>query len=214
MSYMKLFKSDTLDHLSNAEYKIFKAEPFYALLVTLYNILPKDIIQIILHYNRESESEIKNLNVRTIRRLYAAIEKGQFKEFQTIFDTEYMCNPLVSNYFEFYDEPRYIEQWNCYQLCECRSCCQDEYFCKLCAPITLTRKFHVKECKCQNGKRYLAFQMLYEIAYEIINITTRKKGKKGKKEKKENAYQLIVNHIIASGPIDFKYNSLFESESL
>ena len=211
MRYLNLLcQPDALDHLSNTKYKTSKAEPFYTLLVVLHNILPKDIIRLMVQYN--SDYEPVDLTGRTVRRLYSAVENGQFKEFQTIFDTEYMCNPLVSNYFEFFDEPRYKEQWYCYQLCECRPCCNDEHFCNLCEPEILTRNFCVKECKCLNGKRYLAFQIIYRFAYEIINIPNGKKGKKDKKNKHYNAYQLMVDHVIASGPIDFKYIPLFETE--
>jgi hypothetical protein len=209
MLYLELYIPDSFDHLSNDQYIKLKAEPLYTLLVVLHNILPKDIIRFMVQYNLDYEPV--DLTGRTIRRLCNSIETGQFKEFQTIFDTEYMHNPLISNYFEYFDSPRYIEEWNFYSLCECRTCCNDEYFCKLCQPKTLLQDFCIKECKCLNGKRYLAFQLIYRFAYEIINIPNGKKDKKGKKIKHYNAYQLMVDHVIASGPIDFKYNPLFET---
>ena len=46
--YYSLYNPETLsDHLSNAAYKTVQAEPNYTLLVALYKILPKDIIQFI-----------------------------------------------------------------------------------------------------------------------------------------------------------------------
>jgi hypothetical protein len=218
MSYFGLYHSDRLDYLSNAEYKTFKAEPIYTLLVALYKILPKDMIQIIIQYY--SYQIPVDLTGRTIRRLDWSIERGLFKEFQSIYDTEYMCDPLVANFFEFIDESRYPTYFNYYDLCSCRTCCNNEYFgnfsgnlpCNLCEPKKISRNFYVKECKCQNGKRFLAFQMVYKIAYEIIDIPNKKcKKEKGKrKEKYNNPYQLMIDHVIRSGPIDFEYNPVIE----
>jgi hypothetical protein len=51
--------------------------------------------------------------------------------------------------------------------------------------------------------------MIYRFAYEVINIKKTTMGKKkGKKEK--NPYQLMVDHVIASGPIDFEYIPVIE----
>ena len=218
MSYFGLYHSDRLDYLSNAEYKTFKAEPSYSLLVALYKILPKDMIQIIIQYI--SIFKPIDLTGRTISRLDWSIERGLFTEFQTIFETEYMSNPLISNFFEYIDESRYPTYFNYYDLCSCRTCCNNEYFgnfsgnlpCNLCEPIRIARNFYVKECKCVNGKRYLAFQMIYKFAYEIINIkkNSKKKGKGKRRGKYNNPYQLMIDHVIETGPIDFEYNPVIE----
>ena len=214
MEYFNLYQKDTLDHLSNSEYKTAMAEPIYTLLVALYKILPRDMILIIIKYN--SNLKPINLTGRTLRRLYESIETGKFIEFQTIFETEYMYNPLISNFFEFIDQSRYPTYFNYYDLCSCRTCCNNDYFgnfsgnlpCNLCEPKRIARNFYVKDCKCLNGKRFLAFQTVYKFAYEIINIPNKKKGKR--KEKYNNPYQLMVDHIISSGPIDFEYNPVIE----
>jgi hypothetical protein len=212
MSYFDLYHPDKLDHLSNAEYKTLLAEPTYSLLVALYKILPKDMIRFIIQYY--SYQIPVNLTSRTVRRLDNSIEKGLFKEFQSIYDTEYMCNPSVSNFFEFIDQSCYPVYFNHYDLCTCRqNCCDNDYFqnlgCNSCEPKMISRNFYIRECKCQNGKRFLAFQMIYRFAYEVINIKKTTMGKKkGKKEK--NPYQLMVDHVIASGPIDFEYIPVIE----
>jgi hypothetical protein len=217
MSYYDLYHPDKLDHLSNAEYKTLLAEPTYSLLVALYKILPKDIIQIIIQYN--SDLKPGDLTGRTIRRLDNSIEAGQFKEFQSIYDTEYMGNPLISNFFEYFDGSRYPVYFNHYDLCTCRqNCCDNDYFnnlgCNLCEPKRISRNFYVRECKCLNGKRFLAFQMVYKFAHEIINIPNKKKVKKGKKSKRSkkynNPYQLMIDHVIDTGPIYFEYNPVIE----
>lgn len=220
MSYFNLYQKDSLDHLSNTEYKKLLAEPRYTLLVALYKILPKDIILIIMQYN--SNLKPVNFTGRTIRRLDHSIETGQFKEFQAIYDTEYIRDPLISNFFEFIDESRYPTYFNYYDLCSCRTCCNNEYFgnfsgnlpCNLCEPKRIGRNFYVKKCQCQNGKRFLAFQMVYKFAYEIIDIKQKNKAngkiKEKRKEKYNNPYQLMVDHIISSGPIYFKYNPVVE----
>ena len=218
MSYLNLYQKDSLDHLSNSEYKKLLAEPRYTLLVALYKILPKDMIQIIIQYI--SIFKPIDLTGRTIRRLDWSIERGLFKEFQSIYDTEYMCNPLISNFFEFIDQSRYPTYFNYYDLCICRTCCNNDYFgnfsgnlpCNLCEPKRIGRNFYVKDCKCLNGKRFLAFQMVYKVAYEIIDINQRnkRKGKGKRRGKYNNPYQLMVDHIISSGPIDFEYNPVIE----
>jgi hypothetical protein len=232
MSYFDLYHPDRLDYLSNAEYKTLLAEPTYSLLVALYKILPKDMIQLINQYN---PSQIPvDLTGRTIRRLDNSIEAGQFKEFQSIYDTEYMCNPSISNFFEFVDQSRYPTYFNYYDLCSCRNCCNDDYFqnfsgnlpCNLCEPKMISRNFYVKECKCQNGKRFLAFQMIYRFAYEIIDIdinqrnkgNKERKGKKGKRKridqnKYNKPFQLMIDHVIESGPIDLEFNPVIEENN-
>ena len=218
MEYFNLYQKDTLDHLSNSEYKTAMAEPIYTLLVALYKILPRDMILIIIKYN--SDLKPINLTGRTLRRLYESIETGKFIEFQSIYDTEYICNPLISNFFEFIDQSRYPTYFNYYDLCSCRTCCNNDYFgnfsgnlpCNLCEPKRIGRNFYVKDCKCLNGKRFLAFQMVYKVAYEIIDINQRnkRKGKGKRRGKYNNPYQLMVDHIISSGPIDFEYNPVIE----
>jgi hypothetical protein len=225
MSYFDLYHPDRLDYLSNAEYKTLLAEPTYTLLVVLYKILPKDMIRLINQYN---PSQIPvDFTDRTIRRLDKSIEAGQFKEFQSIYDKEYMCNPLISNFFEYFDGSRYPVYFNHYDLCTCRqNCCNNDYFdnfsgnlpCNLCEPKMISRNFYIRECKCQNGKRFLAFQMVYRFAYEIIDIKQRNKGKKGKRKEKRrgkynNPFQLMIDHVIESGPIDLEFNSVIEENN-
>jgi len=220
ISYYDLYHPDRLDHLSNAEYKSLLAEPTYSLLVALYKILPKDIIRTIIQYN--SNLKPVDLTGRTIRRLDNSIEKGLFTEFQSIYNTEYMCNPLISNFFEYFDGSRYPVYFNHYDLCTCRQyCCNNDYFqnlgCNLCEPKRISRNFYIRECKCLNGKRFLAFQMVYKFAYEIIDIPNKKKGKRNKKEKRKrkynNPYQLMIDHVIDSGSIDFEFNPVIEENN-
>jgi hypothetical protein len=57
--------------------------------------------------------------------------------------------------------------------------------------------------------------MVYKFAYEIIDIKQRNKGKKGKRKEKRrgkynNPYQLMINHVIDSGSIDFEFNPVIE----
>jgi hypothetical protein len=57
--------------------------------------------------------------------------------------------------------------------------------------------------------------MIYRFAYEIIDIPNKKKGKKGKRKEKRrgkynNPYQLMIDHVIESGPIDLEFNPVIE----
>ncbi len=187
MTYYNLYEPEnTYDHLSNIEYKTLKAEPKYTLLVTLYKILPKDIIQFITTYY----PLFLNLAARTLRRLDASIDKCIFNDFKIIYDNEYISDSNICNYFEF-------TEVNPYHLCECHKNKE----------IQISRNFHIKECRCQNGKRFLAFKMIYNIAYQDVNINYFKKVM----DKIDiTKFQRMIDHVIDSGPIDQEYFPIFE----
>lgn len=187
--YRSLYNPDTsLDHLSNAEYKIVMAEPNYTLLVVLYKILPKDIIQFIVTYS----PLLLNLAGRTLRRLDTSIDKCIFDDFIMIYDTEYMPNPNICNYFEF-------TEVNPYQLCEC-----PDY-----NEVELSRNFYIKKCQCQNGKRYLAFKMIHNAVNHAIGVDYHKRDKK-KTDAVVDTFNCMIDHVIDSGPIDEEYFPIFE----
>jgi hypothetical protein len=73
--------------------------------------------------------------------------------------------------------------------------------CKACDPVRVYRDLYVQQCKCKNGKRFLAFKMIYDEAYEFITINDKHKHKHNKKKQQTNSSQQIVDYIIASGPI-------------
>jgi hypothetical protein len=188
-NYYSLYNPDTsFDHLSNAEYKTLQAQPIYNLLVALYKILPKDIIQFIITYS----PLLLNLASRTLRRLDASIEKCMFDEFKMIYDNEYMPNPDICNFFEF-------TEVNPYPLCECNENNEAE----------ISRNFHVKECKCQNGKRFLAFKMIHNIADRAIDTDYYKRDMK-KTDTDVNTFNSMIDYVIDSGPIDEEYCPIYE----
>jgi hypothetical protein len=57
--------------------------------------------------------------------------------------------------------------------------------------------------------------MVYRFAYEIIDIKQRKKGKRKEKRrgKYNNPYQLMIDHVIESGPIDLEFNPVIEENN-
>jgi hypothetical protein len=81
-------------------------------------------------------------------------------------------------------------------MCECW--CSDHQ-CKSCDPVRVYRDLYVQQCRCDNGKRFLSFKMIYDEAYEIITVND--KHKNNKKKQQTNPSQQIVDYIIASGPI-------------
>jgi hypothetical protein len=187
--YYSLYNPDnSYDHLSNAAYKIIQAEPNYTLLVALYKILPKDIIQFIVEYS----PLLLNLAGRTLRRLDASIEKCAFNEFKTIYDNEYMVEPDICNFFEF-------SEVNLYDLCECT-----KY-----QVVQISRNFHIKECRCQNGKRYLAFKMVSNAAYQAVSINFLKKVT-DKTDVDIDMFNTMIDYVIDSGPIDLDYFPIYE----
>lgn len=189
-NYYSLYNPDnSFDHLSNAEYKIVMAEPNYTLLVVLYKILPKDIIQFIITYS----PLLLNLAGRTLRRLDASIDKCIFDEFKMIYDNEYMPSPDICNFFEFTEEP------NPYHLCECSKYNEAE----------ISRNFYIKKCQCQNGKRFLAFKMISNTAYQVVGSDYYKRDKK-KTDTVVDTFNRMIDYVIDSGPIDEEYCPIFE----
>lgn len=189
-NYYSLYNPDNLfDHLSNAEYKIIMAQPNYTLLVVLYKILPKDIIQFITRYS----TLLLNLAGRTLRRLDASIEKCMFDDFKMIYDNEYMPSTDIYNFFEFTEEP------NPYHLCECNENNEAE----------ISRNFYIKKCQCQNGKRFLAFKMIHNIADRAIDTDYYKRDMK-KTDTDVNTFNRMIDYIIDSGPIDEEYCPIYE----
>jgi hypothetical protein len=183
---------DNSDYLSNLEYKIYKAEPYYSLLVTLFRILPKDIIRLIIKYYKDHPI---NLTGRTLRRLKKSIHKRSFSEFQFIYDMEYINDSNIFNYFEFCDKPP-CPDFNFYKWCFCRHTYPNdiEYWVneKISIPMQqISRYNYTKECRCPNGKRYLAYRMIYnDIDIHFMNT---------------GSYELMINHVIESGPIYLNY---------
>jgi hypothetical protein len=128
--YYNLYNPDNaMDHLSNAAYKTLQAESIYTLLVTLYKILPKDVIQFISTYS----TLLLDLAGRTLRRLDASIDNCIFDDFKMIYDNEYMPDPNICNFFEF-------TEVNPYHLCECPDYNEAQ----------ISRNFYIKKCQCQN----------------------------------------------------------------
>jgi hypothetical protein len=167
------------DHLTNATYCALICEPQYAALIALIDHLSIDTIRLILSFTAPPI----DLSERTVRRLQKSIINGDFNTFKFIYDHEYM-QPNILDWFE-YDEILCDSVWNFYTLCECPTC----------EPTKIHRDLYVQPCMCLNGKRYIAFKFAYDETPEcfVIHKTTKKQP--------TNDYQLIMNHIIDSGPI-------------
>lgn len=150
-----------LDHLTNNEFKKKRMEPHYTLLVCLYHSLPKEVIKQILQYSCLFNKY--NYTARTLRRLYNAIKSREFLRFVAVYTEEYINDPKVSNYFEFCDKPP-CPDWRFYELCSCENDCemnvQEEEKTVLSYLVRYSRYNYAKECRCVNGKRYLAHKMI------------------------------------------------------
>jgi hypothetical protein len=210
--HCEIYKNDELDYMTNSQYKTYKAEPNYTLLVALYRHLPKDALRLIIQYN----SHKLDLSNRTIRRLINSIEKCSFHKFKFIYDLEYIDNPNIINFFEF-DEfalsPGSV--WIMYELCNCRTCCYGNDYCNECMPERLRKYYSIKECCCQNGKRFIAYNMIDNYIKESITTSAEAYAKTNKIKTNEldettqkNVLREMINHIIESGPININYNSV------
>jgi hypothetical protein len=190
--YIQKYKFDPFDHLTNVEYKTLMLEPKYTAIVHLIKILPEAVLRLVLEYIKQQF----DFSARTSRRLQASIVNKDLSTFQYIYSNEYMSNNIM-DFFEYNEESQEYP-WKFYSLCECRTCgcTESDEFCYICEPDRVCRYSYIKGCTCQNGKRYLAFCMIYSCAHEIIKIGKTKK----QKNKSKNDYQKMMDYVIASGP--------------
>jgi hypothetical protein len=197
--YIQAFQNpDTLDYLSNEEYKIHMAEPKYVSIVALSFILPQHIVRYIIEYICTKECD--DLSIRTCRRLRQSVEKGNYNLFESIYLKEYM-EPNIVDFFEFQEDTPY-EPHKLYELCTCPRPCGCETnmdLCGYCEPIMFCRYVYIKGCSCKNGKRFLAFCMVYKESYEMIKLTTTKSSNNSIN------YQKMINLINSSGEMDRQF---------
>ena len=203
--YIQAFQNpEPLDHLTNKEYKAYLAEPKYASIISLSSVLPQCLVRYIVEYVCKKEGD--DLSVRTSRRLRQSVEDGNYKLFEFIYLKEYM-EPNIIDFFEFEEDTPY-EPHKLYELCTCPKpcgCATNTDLCGYCEPIMFCRYVYIKGCSCENGKRFLAFCMIYKESYQLIKLTTNKT-----KTINPSGYQKMINLINSSGPIDrqFTLNTL------
>lgn len=200
--YIQAFKNpDALDHLTNKEYKTYQAEPKYASIVSLSSVLPQSLVRYIVEYVCEGEHDDIDdiLSTRTSRRLRESVQDGNYTLFEFIYLKEYM-EPNIIDFFEFPDIP--YEPHKLYELCTCPKPCDcpnNLGLCGDCEPIRHCRYLYIKGCSCENGKRFLAFCMVYKESYEMIKLTN------AGQTTTTNNYQKMIDLINASGPMQIKF---------
>lgn len=196
--YIQLFQNpDSLDHLSNKEYKAHIAEPKYVSIVSLSSLLPQHIVRYIVEYICEKEED--DLSTRTSRRLRQSVENGNYNLFEFIYLKEYM-EPNIVDFFEFKEDCQ-LYPHKLYELCTCIrpcGCSTNTTICGYCEPIMFCRYVFIKGCSCKNGKRFLAFCMVYKESHEMIKLTTNK-------TKSTTNYQKMIDLINSSGPMDTQF---------
>jgi hypothetical protein len=131
------------------------------------------------------------------------VENGNYNLFEFIYLEEYM-EPNIVDFFEFReDTPNNPHQL--YELCTCpRPCgCSTPTTCGYCEPIMFCRYVYIKGCSCRDGKRFLAFSMVYKEYYEIIKLTTNKT--KSTTTTATTSYQKMIDLINSSGAIDTQF---------
>lgn len=198
--YIQAFQNpEPLDHLTNKEYNAYKAEPIYSSIVSLSSVLPQYLVRYIVEYVCEKEND--DLSTRTSRRLRQSVEDGDFRLFEFIYLKEYM-EPNIIDFFEFKEDTPY-EPHKLYELCTCPKpcgCATNADLCGYCEPIMFCRYVYIKGCSCKNGKRFLAFCMVYKESYEMIKLTTNKT-----KSINQSSYQKMIDLINSSGPMQRQF---------
>ena len=199
--YIQAFQNpEPLDHLTNKEYKAYLAEPKYTSIVSLSFILPQSLVRYIVEYVCEGEGD--DLSTRTSRRIRQSVVDGKYTLFESIYLKEYM-EPNIVDFFEFKEDTPY-ESHKLYELCTCPrpcGCGTNIDLCGYCEPIMFCRYVYIKGCSCKNGKRFLAFCMVYKESYEMIKLTTNKTTT----TITTNSYQKMIDLINASGPMQRQF---------
>ena len=201
--YIQSFQNpDSLDSLSNKDYKAHIAEPKYVSIVSLSHSLPQHLVRYIVEYTIEKDND--ELSMRTNRRLRKSVEDCNYNLFEFIYLNEYMEANIV-DFFEFREDTPY-ESHKLYELCTCPrpcGCSTPTTICGYCEPIMFCRYVYIKGCSCRDGKRFLAFSMVYKEYYEIIKLTTNKT--KPTTTTTTTDYQKMINLINSSGAIDTQF---------
>ena len=205
--YIQAFQNpDPLDLLSNKDYKAHIAEPKYVSIVSLSHSLPQHLVRYIVEYTIEKDND--ELSMRTNRRLRKSIEDGHYNLFEFIYLNEYMEANIV-DFFEFReDTPN--DPHKLYKLCTCPrpcGCLTHTTICGYCEPIMFCRYVYIKGCTCRDGKRFLAFSMVYKEYYEVLKLTNKTKTTTTTTTNKKTttSYQKMIDLINSSGAIDTQF---------
>lgn len=128
-----------------------------------------------------------NKSLYVIQSLHRCVVSNDFEKFKEIYETCYVSDPTVSDYFHFGDQgPR--DEYNTYSLCTCENR-HDE-------PEYINKFVSIRPCCCVGGKRYLAYlyafnggkTCYFHTQYPVEDVETP-----------------IKKYLLEHGPIDLNY---------
>lgn len=138
-----------------------------------------------------SETEI------VLLKLYDSITTNNLDEFKKIYETEYISNIEVCDYFRFEDENN--NWWvNTYSLCTCSN--------KYAEPEHIHRNMNTRRCNCVNGKRYLAYLSAFNAQLGCICYDT---NPNPKLLDLPAVNTTIQSYLLQDGPIDLTYSQFY-----
>jgi hypothetical protein len=134
-------------------------------------------------------SEI-DLSYQVVSDLHTSVSSQNAKQFKHIYETQYISNQTIKNYFHFGDQGPY-DEYNSYSLCSCPNK-NDE-------PEYINKFLSVRPCCCVNGKRYLAYLCAFNGGktnyYHTQHIQL----------SSSDVVTEIKEYLLKDGPIDLNY---------
>ena len=136
-----------------------------------------------------------------VSRLQDCIMSGNLEEFKKIYETEYINNPAIYDYFKYEDENN--NNWvNTYSPCTCVN--KEE------EPEHVHRNMNIRQCNCSNGKRYLAYLCAFNAELGCICFDTNPINKppieSGLHIRKCEEFK---SYLLQDGPIDLTYEQFY-----
>lgn len=141
--------------------------------------------------------EFADDNYTFLQKLYDTNVSGDLEKYKVLFN-EFISNKELFGYFSYTDHPASSCDRQFYPLCEC-SINEDSL-------IKIHRDYYEAECRCPNGKRYIALRNAYEIAAENSGCYVTfsiKELKKNSNADFEN--DPIIQWIESTGPVFYDY---------
>ena len=132
-----------------------------------------------------------------VSRLQESILDNNFEEFKKIYETEYIHDPAICDYFNYEDENN--NNWvNTYSLCICPN--------KETEPEHVHKNMNNRQCNCANGKRYLTYLCVFNVQLGCICYDTNP-SIYNIKDKHTNTK--FTSYLLQDGPIDLTYEQFY-----
>lgn len=146
--------------------------------------------------NEDESLSLEDKSYQVVQSLHRCIVSNDLENFKLIYETQYISDPTVSDYFHFGDQGPY-DEYNTYSLCSCENR-YDE-------PEYINKFMSIRPCCCVNGKRYLAYLCAFNAGVANYFHT---------QYPIENAITPIKKYLLEDGPIDLNHINMVRYDYL